>query len=871
MNVAQILGPLESSLSKVDTLVVAGRIEPLASVGMSPDITTPPSYDAALTVASLLERMLERLSFRPEFPFKDLVDSISDLKPKSGLGLGRKLSKLESKMSKRLSRLTGGAKNKGSLDISPIPTMLQLPHGTVLPPQPADLPSNDTLQLAIYWHYRDELVASAYYFSLSACALHPLGLFLYGMCLRHGWGVPQPDETNAFLYFLKSLQVVIRDLESFTPNPDRMRDLRLSERLGEPNALSAQVMSVEEVAHYFRNKPLPPLPGHYSPERTGSPLSHTTPTSLSPGSPDKASPSSGASYSSYAPYSQHAIFAQLSDSLFDIVRYAREVQNHTSNRDWDRNRSAVEDLVRIVQTLALIAREHIDPLVAGAPDHDPSIDVDVEAMLASPSTVNANEAAAVPFLVPPAVIKAIWAHALAEVGRSGRDLVVQSLVLVVPTPNSANAPPISPDASTSTTTLRRLSIQVFLRCVAKLIFSVRRLVLAIQKCIYTIPPPAIVSIDRGDGRFTARPLMKLSTGSPTTPKPMKLRGTSGTHFARSTKDGHRPLVEQFMGSHGRQGGLSGTLTRAVGSLGSPVPAVPAAGSLSSMPSSYAFTPAAITPGSRPLTLQRPDRPPPILTPQNSFPSSVIVAGPTSPSRPATLQRPKSILPTQGSFNSTTQVAASAISPIGASIGNSGAGVGRPSVSSLVTGTLQRIGGTLQRASTTGGGAGGAPRSSPIGRGMDIAAAFSVVSFGTDIAEEREKAVLMANLVLPLALFQMGVSLQQGEPDLIPPSADLLKLRYPCAGWGVPHSSSLAFFLFSASARLGDSDAQEQLGNAYKTGTGARANKLKAALWMRECAVSEAETNGTSGKGAGARGRMLGESWIWKQKWGGPDP
>ncbi|KXS10134.1 hypothetical protein M427DRAFT_62873 [Gonapodya prolifera JEL478] len=92
------------------------------------------------------------------------------------------------------------------------------------------------------------------------------------------------------------------------------------------------------------------------------------------------------------------------------------------------------------------------------------------------------------------------------------------------------------------------------------------------------------------------------------------------------------------------------------------------------------------------------------------------------------------------------------------------------------------------------------------------------------------------------------------------------------GWGVPCCLPLSCFFFSISSRLGDADAQEQLGYAYKNGAGVRRDKWKAALWLRESAMAGAEAVG-DGKPVNvalARSRVLGDSWIWKQKWGGPD-
>jgi hypothetical protein len=63
-----------------------------------------------------------------------------------------------------------------------------------IPPPPPHIHQDDVLQLAIYYHEQNDLKLSAYYFKKSADEKHPLGLFLYAMALRHGWGI---DENQA--------------------------------------------------------------------------------------------------------------------------------------------------------------------------------------------------------------------------------------------------------------------------------------------------------------------------------------------------------------------------------------------------------------------------------------------------------------------------------------------------------------------------------------------------------------------------------------------------------------------------------------------------------------------------------------------------
>ncbi|KAJ3109768.1 hypothetical protein HDU96_007100 [Phlyctochytrium bullatum] len=80
---------------------------------------------------------------------------------------------------------------------APLPTIATLPS----PPSLDRLPKPpkeviDPLMRGIWYHENEHLDAAAYYFSVSANAGSQLGLFLYAIHLRHGWGVTK-DETAA--------------------------------------------------------------------------------------------------------------------------------------------------------------------------------------------------------------------------------------------------------------------------------------------------------------------------------------------------------------------------------------------------------------------------------------------------------------------------------------------------------------------------------------------------------------------------------------------------------------------------------------------------------------------------------------------------
>ncbi|TPX71045.1 hypothetical protein SpCBS45565_g01199 [Spizellomyces sp. 'palustris'] len=77
-----------------------------------------------------------------------------------------------------------------------------------IPPPPPHLEATDNIQLAIYYHESDNLDVSVYYLERSALEGHPLGLYLLGMCLRHGWGV-QEDRIRAVRCFVRGAEASI--------------------------------------------------------------------------------------------------------------------------------------------------------------------------------------------------------------------------------------------------------------------------------------------------------------------------------------------------------------------------------------------------------------------------------------------------------------------------------------------------------------------------------------------------------------------------------------------------------------------------------------------------------------------------------------
>ncbi|ORX64131.1 HCP-like protein, partial [Basidiobolus meristosporus CBS 931.73] len=71
------------------------------------------------------------------------------------------------------------------------------------------------VQLAIQSHEKNELEKAAHFFRLAACQGSPIGLFLYGISLRHGWGC-KANPTAAFQCLQKAAECAVFDLNHIT-------------------------------------------------------------------------------------------------------------------------------------------------------------------------------------------------------------------------------------------------------------------------------------------------------------------------------------------------------------------------------------------------------------------------------------------------------------------------------------------------------------------------------------------------------------------------------------------------------------------------------------------------------------------------------
>ncbi|KAL1920635.1 uncharacterized protein VTP21DRAFT_1012 [Calcarisporiella thermophila] len=87
----------------------------------------------------------------------------------------------------------------------------------------ADADADELVQLAIQYHEKNELEKATYYFKLAAEKGSPMGIFLYGISLRHGWGCKQ-NSVLAVHYLQKAAELAIEEMHTlFQSNPSIAR------------------------------------------------------------------------------------------------------------------------------------------------------------------------------------------------------------------------------------------------------------------------------------------------------------------------------------------------------------------------------------------------------------------------------------------------------------------------------------------------------------------------------------------------------------------------------------------------------------------------------------------------------------------------
>ncbi|RIA93911.1 hypothetical protein C1645_761283 [Glomus cerebriforme] len=83
--------------------------------------------------------------------------------------------------------------------------------------------ADEFIQQAIQFHEENELEKATYYFKLAADKDSPLGLFLYGIALRHGWGC-KSNPKLAVRYLQKAAESAVSDLHTtMAANPSIAR------------------------------------------------------------------------------------------------------------------------------------------------------------------------------------------------------------------------------------------------------------------------------------------------------------------------------------------------------------------------------------------------------------------------------------------------------------------------------------------------------------------------------------------------------------------------------------------------------------------------------------------------------------------------
>ncbi|ORE06735.1 HCP-like protein [Rhizopus microsporus var. microsporus] len=99
------------------------------------------------------------------------------------------------------------------------PPSLTIDHDPVSPASPSPLtPSQDIeslIQDGITFHERGQLEKATSLFRVAAEKDNPLGMFLYGVSLRHGWGCKK-NEHLAFQYLQKAAEHAVEDLTNIT-------------------------------------------------------------------------------------------------------------------------------------------------------------------------------------------------------------------------------------------------------------------------------------------------------------------------------------------------------------------------------------------------------------------------------------------------------------------------------------------------------------------------------------------------------------------------------------------------------------------------------------------------------------------------------
>ncbi|CAO3636591.1 unnamed protein product [Mucor fragilis] len=110
-------------------------------------------------------------------------------------------------MSRSLQSIHSSSASSCSSDLPPPPL------ATKRASQSAAEDTQDYLQLGMKYHEKGELEKATHYWRLSAEAGSPLGLFFYGIALRHGWGCKR-NPTKAVRYLQSAAECAVYDLQT---------------------------------------------------------------------------------------------------------------------------------------------------------------------------------------------------------------------------------------------------------------------------------------------------------------------------------------------------------------------------------------------------------------------------------------------------------------------------------------------------------------------------------------------------------------------------------------------------------------------------------------------------------------------------------
>ncbi|OBZ83688.1 Mitosis inhibitor nif1 [Choanephora cucurbitarum] len=94
------------------------------------------------------------------------------------------------------------------------PSLITMKSSSSLPSEEVDKSQNEAyLQMGLKYHENGQLEKATYYWRLCAENGYPLGLFFYGIALRHGWGCKK-NPMQAVQYLQTAAEFAVYDLQT---------------------------------------------------------------------------------------------------------------------------------------------------------------------------------------------------------------------------------------------------------------------------------------------------------------------------------------------------------------------------------------------------------------------------------------------------------------------------------------------------------------------------------------------------------------------------------------------------------------------------------------------------------------------------------